>query len=175
MEEITYSINEVSERLGVSYRSLHYWEEKLVIPINRDGTGNRVYSESDFDLLAKVKELKLKGMSLDGIKELFQEKGLLQKSIDAPLIVVDERSMELKDYILGEIREVVSQELANTNSKLDQIIQDNQTLRQDNDSLREELRKLQRQSEDHYSKIDSQLSAWRSKKPWYKSIFKGNE
>lgn len=165
MDEITYTINEVAERLGVTYRSLHYWEEKLALQINRDGAGNRVYREDDVELLEKVKELKLKGMVLDGIKALFKEKGILDHHENANLVIVDEKSLELKEYLLNEIREVFIQELQLTNIKLDQVLKDNE-------GLREEICKLQRQSMEHYNKIDAQLTAWRNRQPWYKKIFK---
>jgi Predicted transcriptional regulators len=172
MDEISYSIKEVSERIGETYRSLHYWQEKLELQINRDGAGNRIYYENDIEILEKVKELKLKGMSLDGIKALFQEKGLIQKTETKNLIVVDEKSLELKEYLFNEIKEAIAQELQNTNNKLDQILQDNHELRQSNEELREELRKLQRQSDEHYNKIDTLLTTWRNKQPWYKTLFK---
>lgn len=166
MDEITYSINEVAERLDVTYRSLHYWEDKLNLQINRDGAGNRRYTESDIEILEKIKELKLKGMALDGIKALFAEKGILQQPENANLIIVDEKSLEMKEYILDEIREVIKSEIKETNEKLDQVLKENQ-------DLREELRKMQRESADHYSKIDVQLQAWRDKQqPWYKKILK---
>lgn len=172
MDEVTYSIKEVAERIKESYRALHYWEEKLDLQINRDGAGNRVYAESDIELLEKVKELKLKGMALDGIKALFQEKGLLQQSNNNNLIVIDERTMELKEYLLDEIRQAFADELQNTNNKLDKVLQGNEALLQVNSELRDELSKIQRQSDDHFKKIDTQLTAWKNKKPWYKKIIK---
>ena len=43
MPKVYYSIQEVSQRLDLTHRSLHYWEEKLEINIERDKSGNRIY------------------------------------------------------------------------------------------------------------------------------------
>lgn len=170
MEKVIYSIQEASERLDISYRSLHYWEEKLELNISRDGAGNRIYSEDDIELLERVKELKIKGMSMDGIKALLREKGVLPEPIPKNVIVVDERALELKAYIMNEIRDIFAQELQQTNYNLSLIMNNIESIVRENQELKEVIDNLQRASEEHYSKIDNQITAWRAKKPWYKKI-----
>ncbi len=163
-ESLTYSIAEVSERLKLSYRTLHYYEQYFNIPVNRDPGGNRLYSEENIDVLEKIVDLKLKDMSLKGIKKLLRDNKLLPLA-DTDMIVVDDNAMEFKEYILNEIKDLIKDELADTSDRLDRVLQENE-------ELREELRKLSRQSEEHYIKIDSQINLWRNKQPWYKKLFK---
>lgn len=166
MNMIHYSIKEVSERLEISYRTLHYYEKKFNLQINRDKSGNRIYTEENIHILEKILDFKSKGMSLDGIKTLFMEKGILEDERN-DLIALDEVSLDIKENIIDEIRLAVSKELKGTNEVLEKVLQDN-------DSLRKELRSIKRQNEEHYNKIDKRLTEWRnnSEKPWWKKIFK---
>ncbi|MCT4584101.1 MAG: MerR family transcriptional regulator [Peptostreptococcaceae bacterium] len=168
MEELFYTIKEVSERLGVSYRTLHYYEQKFELEINRDGSGNRNYSEYDVELLEKIVDLKTKGLKLDAIKELLKEKGILKPN-ENNVVVVDEKSLDIKDFLISEIKSTIVQELKHhyqeTNNKLDDLSKENEL-------LHEEIRNLQRQSENHYNKIDQKLTSWReNQQPWYKACF----
>lgn len=176
MNGIIYSISEASERLGnISYRTLHYYEQKVGLKINRDGSGNRIYTERDIDLFDKIIELKKKGMSLDGIRAIFQEKGFVEPEENKNIVVMDEKAFEMKELFIEEIRiavaEQMKEELLFTNNKIDQIMAENI-------ELKEEINKLLRQNDEHYNKIDQQLTAWRENNsqdkhiPWYKRLFK---
>lgn len=175
MEELKYTISEASERLdGLSYRTLHYYESKIGLNIARDGAGNRVYTEHDIELYENIIGLKKKGMTLDGIKALFQEKGIVDQEQDKHIVVVDEKALEMKEYLISEIRQAVSlqmkEELEETNFKLDQILQENS-------QLKEELHSLRTQNEEHYSAIDQKIALWREQnknekeKSWVKKLF----
>ncbi|MBS4539388.1 MerR family transcriptional regulator [Clostridium sp. D2Q-11] len=166
MDRVQYSIKEVSERLDISYRTLHYYEKKFNLQINRDKSGNRIYTDENIDVLEKILDFKSKGMSLDGIKTLFIEKGILEDE-KSDLVVLDEVSLDIKENLINEIRLAVSKELKGTNEALEKVLEDNK-------SLRDELRSIKRQNEDHYSKIDKRLTEWRnnSEKPWWKKLFK---
>jgi DNA-binding transcriptional MerR regulator len=168
MNTIYYSIKEVSERLDITYRTLHYYEKKFNLQINRDKSGSRIYREEDIDLLEKILDLKDKGMTLDGIKSLFEEKGVLDNEDDNKSIaLIDEEDVDVKEIIINEIKLAVSKELEDTKNTLNEIVEDNK-------ALRKELRELKRANEDHYKKIDNRLTEWRnsSYKPWWKKIFK---
>lgn len=175
MNEIKYTIAEASERLGgISYRTLHYYEQKIGLKINRDNMGNRIYSEYDIELFENIISLKKKGMTLDGIKTLFQEKGILPAEESKNIVVIDEKAFEMKELLLKEIKSAVAEQISDslndTYNKLEQLVSENA-------ELREELRKLQHQVDDHYNKIDRQLTTWREEKnkdknkPWYKKLF----
>lgn len=165
MGEITYSIAEVSERLNLSYRTLHYYEQFFGIPVKRDDAGNRKYTEENIAVFELIIDLKQKEMSLRGIKKMLQERNILPKTNPDVPVVVNEKTIELKEYIISEMKMMFLEVLDETNARIDKLIIENE-------ELREELRKLSRQSEEHFSKIDKQISEWRNRQPWYKKLFR---
>lgn len=61
-------IGELSERAGVSHRTIHYYERLgLVKPAEREGVGYRYYDEISVKRLEKIAALKRLGLSLDEI------------------------------------------------------------------------------------------------------------
>lgn len=61
-------IGELSERAGVSHRTIHYYERLgLVKPAERAGAGYRYYDEIAVKRLEKIAALKRLGLSLDEI------------------------------------------------------------------------------------------------------------
>ncbi|MFK0209520.1 MerR family transcriptional regulator [Agrobacterium sp. NPDC090283] len=61
-------IGELSERAGVSHRTIHYYERLgLVKPTEREGAGYRYYDETACKRLEKIGALKRLGLSLDEI------------------------------------------------------------------------------------------------------------
>lgn len=166
--QITYTIGEVAERFKVTYRTLHYYEQKIGLRIYRNKSGDREYTEEDISHFEKIFDLKAKGMSLDGIRRMFIESGFVKPETDNQVIVIDENTMELKELLLNSISEIVAQEVSKTNEKLDQIIKENE-------ELREMLRQFERQSNEHFNKVDSQITEWRNSRPWYQKLFKKNK
>lgn len=65
-------IGEVAERLGITTRTLRYYEELgLVTPSAHSAGGARRYSDEDFARVAHVRELQaVMGFNLDEIREL---------------------------------------------------------------------------------------------------------
>jgi len=61
-------IGELSDRAGVSHRTIHYYERLgLVKPTEREGAGYRYYDEIAVKRLEKIAALKRLGLSLDEI------------------------------------------------------------------------------------------------------------
>ena len=57
--KVYYSINEVSEQVGVPASTLRYWEKQFSgITPRKDGHGNRYYRQSDIDLIKQIKYLR---------------------------------------------------------------------------------------------------------------------
>ena len=57
--KVYYSINEVSEQVGVPASTLRYWEKQFSgITPRKDGHGNRYYRQSDIDLVKQIKYLR---------------------------------------------------------------------------------------------------------------------
>lgn len=61
----------VAERLGLSIRTLHHWEEMgLVTPSARSAGGFRLYTEDDVTRLVTIRRMKPLGFTLDEMKGL---------------------------------------------------------------------------------------------------------
>ena len=64
-------IGVVAERLGLSVRTVHYWEEAgLVTPSARSAGGFRLYTEDDVARLTIIRRMKPLGFTLDEMREL---------------------------------------------------------------------------------------------------------
>ena len=64
-------IGQVSERTGLSLRTIRFYEESgLVVPTARTEGGFRLYSDDDVARLEVVKRMKPLGFSLEAMREL---------------------------------------------------------------------------------------------------------
>lgn len=96
MTDEHHQIGEVAERVGLSLRSIRYYEEiGLVEPSGRTDGGFRLYTEVDIDRLRLVKALKPVGMSLETMGELLQCADLLTGREPADLGEVEHRFQEV--------------------------------------------------------------------------------
>ena len=67
----TMHIGEVAERVGLSLRTIRYYEEVgLIAPSARTQGGFRLYTEADVNRLQLVKDMKPLGFSLDEMRDL---------------------------------------------------------------------------------------------------------
>ena len=66
-----YSIGELSERAGLSPRTVRYYEELELLPgVRRRAGGRRVYGDDELERLRFIQRLKTLGLSLAEIREL---------------------------------------------------------------------------------------------------------
>lgn len=80
----TLYIGEVAERVGLSLRTVRYYEEQgLVVPEARTEGGFRLYTERQIDRLFLVKKMKPLGFSLDEMRAMFDAREAL-KDPDGP-------------------------------------------------------------------------------------------
>lgn len=71
MSDRTFRIGEVAERVGLSLRTVRYYEEVgLVAPSDRTAGGFRLYTEADIERLIMAKELKPLGFRLDEVRTI---------------------------------------------------------------------------------------------------------
>lgn len=64
-------IGEVAVRVGLSQRTIRYWDEVgLVVPSARTAGGFRLYTESDLERLTLVKNLKPLDLTLEQMRDL---------------------------------------------------------------------------------------------------------
>jgi DNA-binding transcriptional MerR regulator len=67
----TLHIGEVAERVGLSLRTVRYYEEQgLFQPAGRTGGGFRLYTEREVDRLLLIKQMKPLGFSVQQMREL---------------------------------------------------------------------------------------------------------
>jgi DNA-binding transcriptional MerR regulator len=68
-----FKIGEVCERVGLSLRTVRYYDEiGLLTPSDRSPGGFRLYSEEDVSRLTVLKGMKPMGLTLDEIRHLMQ-------------------------------------------------------------------------------------------------------
>jgi DNA-binding transcriptional MerR regulator len=74
----TLQIGEVAERVGLSLRTVRYYEEQgLVQPETRTDGGFRLYTERQIDRLLLIKQMKPLGFSLEEMGELLAARDTL--------------------------------------------------------------------------------------------------
>ena len=68
--QLTYTIQEISEKTGLPTSTLRYYEEMgLLEPVGRAANGHRRYDEADLGRVEFIKKLRLTGMSLDSMRD----------------------------------------------------------------------------------------------------------
>lgn len=124
-------IGEVAERLGVTQRTLRFYEEKgLLKPPGRMEGGFRLYSEEDVRRVEQVKQLqRLLGLSLAEIKEM----------VEAEEIKNQIRAEYRKDAEAGQKRRQIDAVLNLTEKQVDIIRQKIEQLERMRDELEGKL------------------------------------
>jgi DNA-binding transcriptional MerR regulator len=100
------SIGEISEKTGLSPRTVRYWEELGLLPgVRRRAGGRRVYGRDELERLRFILRLKNMGLSLEEIRDLNAVHGI-EGSTRAMLRRLDElldRHLDEVDTRLGEL------------------------------------------------------------------------
>ncbi len=68
-----YTVGEVAERLGLTLRTLKYYEELGLVTPERSGGGYRLYGEADIARLERVRRMRALGLSLGTIARTFTQ------------------------------------------------------------------------------------------------------
>lgn len=67
---MTYSIQEVARKFGLSAHTLRYYDKEGLLPfVGRDKSGNRVFTDTDLQWLTMICCLKNTGMPIKEIKQ----------------------------------------------------------------------------------------------------------
>jgi DNA-binding transcriptional MerR regulator len=102
-----FQIGEVSESVGLSLRTIRYYEEiGLVTPSGRTEGGFRLYTDADVERLRLVKALKPVGMSLDTLGELMECVDLLRDGAAAEAGEAERRLEGVIAVALGQCDEM---------------------------------------------------------------------
>ncbi|MCG1010719.1 MerR family transcriptional regulator [Salinicoccus sp. ID82-1] len=89
---MSYSVKEVSNLTDVTIRTLRYYDEINLLPIERNGSNHRVYNTMDILKLSMIRSLKEIGISLDEIREILENNS---ESID-DILLLQEQIIDMK-------------------------------------------------------------------------------
>lgn len=94
------TVGEVSALLGISVRTLHYWQEKdLVTPAARSWSEYRLYSDDDIARLQQIMIYRATGMSLDTIRDLLDSASSPVEHLQHQRSLLIEKRRELTDML----------------------------------------------------------------------------
>jgi len=80
-DETLHQIGEVAKRVGLSLRTVRYYEEEgLVRPAQRTEGGFRLYSEGEIARLELIKQMKPLGFTVQEMKQLLDARDRLESS-----------------------------------------------------------------------------------------------
>lgn len=97
----TLHIGDVAERVGLSLRSVRYYEEQgLVQPEGRTTGGFRLYGQAQIDRLLAIMQMKPLGFTLEEMRELLDARAVLAnpQAGAAERAAARSRLAELADY-----------------------------------------------------------------------------
>lgn len=84
-------IKEIEKRTGIQSANIRYYEkEGLLHPERNEENNYRDYSEADVQRLEQIKILRLLGISIEEIKELYMDERTLEEVITARLEQLDQ-------------------------------------------------------------------------------------
>lgn len=73
VQQATHQIGEVADRVGLSLRTVRYYEEiGLIEPSDRTSGGFRLYTDDDIARLELIKRMKPLGFTLDEMRDLLE-------------------------------------------------------------------------------------------------------
>ena len=101
--EGTYAIGEISRLVGLSQRTIRYYEEiGLLHSIRRIESGKRVYTDNDVRRLKFISRLKVLGLSLAEMVELekiYRKQRNNREILPKLLQILDERAVQIDDRV----------------------------------------------------------------------------
>ncbi|HZE05620.1 MAG TPA: MerR family transcriptional regulator [Solirubrobacteraceae bacterium] len=101
-----HQIGEVASRLGLSLRTIRYYEELgLIGPTQRTEGGFRLYSDQDIDRLALIKHIKPLGLTMQAMLELLDARDTLADTGASPEATA--AAMQTLERFAGEAAERV--------------------------------------------------------------------
>jgi MerR family copper efflux transcriptional regulator len=84
ISEHLHQIGEVADRLGLSLRTVRYYEEMgLITPAERTEGGFRLYSNDEIERLTLIKEMKPLGFTIQEMRALLDAQDTLRQGADA--------------------------------------------------------------------------------------------
>jgi DNA-binding transcriptional MerR regulator len=101
--EATYAIGEISRLVGLSQRTIRYYEEiGLLHSVRRIENGKRVYTDNDVRRLKFINRLKVLGLSLAEMVELekvYRKQRNNREILPKLLEILDERAAQIDERV----------------------------------------------------------------------------
>lgn len=105
-------IGEVADRLGVSPRTIKYYEElRLLIPEERSPGGFRLYGEPDVERLQRILRLKDMGFSLAAIREFIAVRDAAREATREAVLEETTEHLEAREHELTNRIEKLARDL----------------------------------------------------------------
>jgi len=128
-DEAYLRIGEVAERIGVTERTLRFYEEKgLLKPPTRMEGGFRLYSEDDISRVERIKNLQnLLGFSLAEIKEMVEAQEVkmqLRAGYRPEADLLEKREAVLRAIEVTERQHALIRQKADALAKLQSLLED---------------------------------------------------
>jgi DNA-binding transcriptional MerR regulator len=108
----TITVRDAAARLGVTPRTLKYYEELGVVVPSRSEGGYRLYEPADLEKLARVLRMRSLGFSLTAIT------AMLQQPMEAP---AEGGRPRLSNASLKTLRETLGEQLATLDARVTQV------------------------------------------------------
>jgi DNA-binding transcriptional MerR regulator len=108
----TITVRDAAARLGVTPRTLKYYEELGVVVPSRSEGGYRLYEPADLEKLARVLRMRSLGFSLTAIT------AMLQQPMEAP---AEGGRPRLSNASLKTLRETLGEQLATLDARVAQV------------------------------------------------------
>jgi DNA-binding transcriptional MerR regulator len=106
----TLHIGEVAERVGLSLRTVRYYEEQgLFQPAGRTDGGFRLYTENEVDRLLLIKQMKPLGFTVQQMAELLVAHDALGDADDDARLAAERRIGEFAEQAVARCEELRDQ------------------------------------------------------------------
>ena len=105
------TVRDAAERLGVTPRTLKYYEERGLVTPSRSEGRYRLYDETDLERFGRILRLRSLGFSLHGIVEMLKR----------PLEKTEAGQNRYSPDSLADIRQGLQQQLASIDSRIESV------------------------------------------------------
>ena len=91
-------IKDVEKQVGISKANIRFYEEEgLIHPARNQENNYREYSEADVEQLQEIKKLRLIGIAVQEIKEIYEDRLTLQEALSRRLDEIEKEERTLKE------------------------------------------------------------------------------
>lgn len=92
-------IKDVEKQVGISKANIRFYEEEgLIHPARNQENNYREYSEADVEQLQEIKKLRLIGIPVQEIKEIYEDRLTLQEALSRRLDEIEKEERTLGLY-----------------------------------------------------------------------------